>query len=287
MIEIGIDENGFGSLTGPLIITGTLIDWQKREWFEKVVDSKKFFPSRSKNNFKKLEEFVISIYYCLNGKMPSGPVEIIKFLSPDFKCADKNDLCSKNIPEKFLWADTEKGKEDGKNLYEWGEKEGMFFKDVKSKIVCAKNFNDLIKKRNSKFVIDLMNFFEIVKELKKDNVFIHAGKVGGMKFYIKYLRYFFPDYIINTEIESEEKSIYTFEGEKEKFKFGFFLNVEEISFAASISSIVGKYVREIFMESFRKSTGIKEEISGYRDKKTKKALSTLTNFPSECIIRIK
>jgi len=286
MKQIGIDENGFGSLTGPLVITGTLIEIEEEKWFREICDSKVFFSSRSESKFKKLEEFVISLYYSIKKEMPSSPLEIVRYLSPEFKCFSEVDICFKNIPYKFLWADIRKGKEKGEKFLKWMEKEKIFIKDVKSEIVCAKRFNELIKKGNSKFIVNLSHFCKIVKRFDRRNSFVYAGKIGGMKYYLKYLRYFFPEYEIYKEIEEEKKSIYLFEG-KDNFKFGFFLDVEKISFPASVSSIVGKYVREIFMESFRKSTGIKEKISGYRDKKTKKALSTLSSFPSECIIRIK
>jgi len=286
MKQIGIDENGFGSLTGPLVITGTVIEMEKEKWFRKICDSKIFFSSRSENKFKKLEEFVISLYYSIKKQMPSSPTEIVNYLSPEFKCLSRVDICFKNIPDKFLWADTQKGKEEGEELLKWMEKEKIFIKDVKSEIVCAKRFNELIKKGNSKFIVDLSHFCKIVKKFNKGNSVIYAGKIGGMKYYLKYLRYFFPEYEIYEEIEGEKKSIYLFEG-KDNFKFGFFLDVEKLSFPASVSSIVGKYIREIFMESFRKSTGIKEKISGYRDKKTKKAISTLSSFPPDCVVRIK
>lgn len=288
MKEIGIDENGFGSLMGPLVITGTSIEWERQKWFEKVKDSKNFFSSRNKKNFKKLEEFVISIYYCLNGKMPGCPYEIISFFSHGFKCSTGINLCLKNLPEKFLWADTVDAKSQGEEISDWMKQEKIKLKNIKAEIVCVRNFNEFIKKGNSKFLIDLFSFCRIVRDLKEENVLISAGKIGGMKFYLKYLRYFFPDYQIYPEIEDEGKSIYIFEGEKENFKFGFFLNVEEISFSASMSSIVGKYIREIFMEGIRNSLGIKENISGYRDRKTKNTISSLSSsFPSICLYRIR
>jgi len=286
MKQIGIDENGFGSLTGPLVITGTFIEMEEEKWFRQICDSKIFFSSRSESKFKKLEEFVVSLYYSIKKEMPSSPAEIVRYLSPEFKCFSKVDICFKNIPNKFLWADVKKVKKDGEELLKWMEKEKIFIKDVKSEIVCAKRFNELIKKGNSKFIVDLSHFCKIVKRFNRRNSIVYAGKIGGMKYYLKYLRYFFPEYEICEEIEEEKKSIYLFDG-KDNFKFGFFLDVEKISFPASVSSIVGKYIREIFMESFRKSTGIKEKISGYRDKKTKKALSTIPSFPPECVVRIK
>ena len=283
---IGIDENGFGSLTGPLIITGTSIKSEEGKWFASVCDSKKFFSSRKTNNFKKLEEFVISLYYCIKRKLPESSKEVINFFSPDFKCSGMSDICSVNIPDNFIWADIEKGKKQSEKFIEWMEKEDVSIKDVKSKIICAKKFNELIKNGNSKFIIDLFYFCEILKEMGREDYFVYAGKIGSMRYYSKYLRYFFSNYEIYPEIEEEKKSIYVLNGRR-NFKLGFFFNVEEVSFASSISSIVGKYIREIFMESFRKSTGIEEKISGYRDKKTKRVISNLFSFPQECVLRIK
>ena len=282
----GIDENGFGPVMGPLVVSATILNSKiKSSIFPEIRDSKLFFTSGIKRSYEKIEEFAITVYFLLFSELPQSPLDIINRFCLPIKCEKKENICLGNIPKKFLWAKPEIAVEKYRNFIEI-----MKFKieDLSCSVVCPYKFNRMIEKGNSKFVINLAEFCNLIKRSDK-NMEIFAGKIGGIKYYLKYLKYFFPDFRISRIVEDEKKSIYLLEKEKQSLKIGFYLDVEKISFPSVISSIVGKYVREIFMESIRRGIGIEEKISGYRDIKTRRVIESIKfdSIEKECVIRKK
>ncbi|MGB9677976.1 MAG: hypothetical protein ACPLZ9_05085, partial [Candidatus Ratteibacteria bacterium] len=69
----GIDENGFGPILGPLVITGVLTS-ENIKIPETIKDSKIFY--RKRNDFKKIEEIAIVTFYILENRLPVSPYEI-------------------------------------------------------------------------------------------------------------------------------------------------------------------------------------------------------------------
>jgi ribonuclease HII len=288
----GIDENGFGPVMGPLIITGTTINIKKTpvRWLPGISDSKKFFPVRSIKNFKKIEETVIALFFLLKKYFPESPEEIICKLCIENTCPARDDFCHKNIPQTYIWADKEQAKKLAENFALWSEKENFEIENIESRPVCVKEFNAFTGRGDSKFFLNFTNFCKVVNNIRdKKNLEVQAGRIGSMLYYSKFLRYSFPAGEIEILQETPAKAIYGIHEKNKSFTFAFFTDVETISFPAAVSSIVGKYIREIFMESIRKSLNIKEEISGYRDVKTKAVIKHLVfkDIPENCILRIK
>ncbi|MCM8804159.1 MAG: hypothetical protein NC833_02760 [Candidatus Omnitrophica bacterium] len=277
----GIDENGFGPILGPLIITGILTD-ENVEIPDYIKDSKIFY--RNKNDFKKIEEIAIISFYFIENKLPDSPYEIFRNFTSS-KCLLDDNICEKNIPLSFKI----KNLESVLGKYEDFISQKYKFKEIKINVVCPYLFNDFLNKKNSKFILNLSNFCKIIKEMAKyKNVKFFCGKIGSLTYYKKYLSYFFPEYEIKTSKEEKNFSSYQILKKNQNFEISFYKNVEKVSSLTSLSSIIGKYIREIIMESIRKSLNIKEEISGYRDGKTKKIIENIdfSKFKKECIIRV-
>jgi len=277
----GIDENGFGPVLGPLVITGIVVS-EDIKIPDYIVDSKIFY--RKKNDFKKIEEIAIVAYYIFENKLPLSPYEIFIRFSYR-KCGFEDNICEKNIPLNFKTENMKEIIEKYSDILKEKDK----IKEIKVKIVCPYFLNDFVKKKNSKFLLNLFNFFEIIKGLENyREIKFFCGKIGGTIYYRNFIQYFFHNYEIYTLKETEEISKYKILKNNFSFEVGFYKNVEKIFPVASFSSIIGKYIREIVMESIRKSLDIKEEISGYRDKKTKKFIEKIdfSKFRKECIIRI-
>jgi ribonuclease HII len=276
----GIDENGFGPVLGPLVITGILTD-KDIKISEYIKDSKIFY--RNKKDFKKLEEIAIVLYYMIEKKLPLSPYEIYKkFVLSE--CAFSENICEKNIPVDF------KIDQPDKILFKYNDflEESYKLKEIRVKVICPYFFNEFISMKNSKFILNLLTFCKIIKELAEyKEIKFFCGKIGGLIYYKKYLNYFFSDYEVKTIEENENFSSYKISNGIQNFEVIFYKDVENISLLSSLSSILGKYIREIVMESIRKSLNIKEEISGYRDKKTKKMIEDIdfNKFRKECIIR--
>lgn len=289
---LGIDENGLGPLMGPLVVTGTLLkqDTADAGWFEDIADSKSFFPTRSLNNFSKIEETAISVFYLREKRLPCSPVEVLKNFCGEPKCFSGANVCTGRIPEKFIWAEPERVKNRCDAFSGWAIKNNVEIEKIRSVCVCPNRINDFVEKGKSKLLLDFLTFCGIVKDVpSKTGLDVQAGKIGGLKFYKTYLRYGLPDYEALTLEEKEEISSYSLQNNRTKFLMNFIMDVEKKSFPAALSSIIGKYVREIFMESIRRTFGIKEDISGYHDRKTRKVLGTLDmNFiPEGCVFRKK
>ncbi|MGC8976118.1 MAG: hypothetical protein ACP5OB_00620 [Candidatus Ratteibacteria bacterium] len=277
----GIDENGFGPILGPLVITGILTE-EDVKIPDYIKDSKVFY--RCKKDFYKLEEIAILLNYFLKNKLPNSPFEIYKNFTLT-SCFFENNICEKNIPFTFKTKNLNSVLEKYKNFIPQKNK----FMEIKIISICPYSFNKLIKGEKSKFLLNLLNFCEIIKEMAKyKNVEFYCGKIGGLIYYRKYLSYFYPEYEIEIIKESFDFSCYRIYLGNQNLKINFYKNVEKSSPIASLSSIMGKYIREIVMESIRKSLNIKTDISGYRDKKTKEIIKNIDflKFKKECIIRI-
>ena len=277
----GIDENGFGPIMGPLVVTGILAD-KDIKIPEYIKDSKIFY--RNKKDFKKLEEIAIVLYYMIEKRLPLSPYEIYKKFVFS-QCKFKENICEKNIAINFEIENLDE------ILFKYNDflKEGSKLKEIKIKVVCPYFFNEFVNKKDSKFILNISIFFEIIKELAKYNeIKFLCGKIGGFIYYQKYLYYFFPGYEIKIITEDDKFSFYKISNKRQNFEIVFYKDIENISSISSLSSIFGKYIRETIMKSIRKSLNIKEEISGYRDKKTKQIIENIDfkKLRKECIIRI-
>jgi ribonuclease HII len=276
----GIDENGFGSILGPLVVTGILVD-EGIKIPEYIKDSKIFY--RNRNDFRKLEEIAIVLYYMIEKKLPDSPYEIYKKFTYS-QCAFEENICEKNISSNFRTLNLNQLL----SKYEDFLKESDKLKKVKLNLMCPYFFNAFVDKKNSKFILNLSLFCKTIKGMEEyDNTKFFCGKIGTTIYYKNYLCYFLPEHEIKTINENDEFSFYKSFKRGKNFEIVFYKNVENISPVSSLASIIGKYIREIIMESIRRCLNIKEEISGYRDKKTKKAIESIDfgKFKKECIIR--
>ncbi|MCM8785152.1 MAG: hypothetical protein NC827_07900 [Candidatus Omnitrophica bacterium] len=277
----GIDENGFGPILGPLIVTGILTT-ENIKIPVYIKDSKIFY--KNKNDFKKLEEIAIVIFYLIENKLPFSPYQIFQKFTYN-NCSFKENICEKNIPSRF----ENKNLDDIKNKYKDILKEKDKIRRVIVKHICPHFFNEFVSKRESKFLLNLLNFFEIIKETENYKyIKFFCGKIGSTIYYKDYLKHFFLDYQIKTVREDDELSQYILSKNDIFFELGFYKDVENVSPVACLSSIIGKYIREIIMISVRKSLNIEENISGYRDKKTKKIIEKIdfSKYRKNCIVRI-
>lgn len=285
---LGIDENGLGPLMGPLVVTGVLLKQiSEKHWLDDISDSKQFF-SRTAEKFSKLETVAASLFYLKEGREPTSPAEILYNFCKDSICLSGINICTGNIPKKFYWSSHQQRKNKQAHFCEWFSAYNIKIKAINSVSLCPRRINDFTSKDNNKFLLDLCAFCDIVKETSdKNNLFIYAGRVGGMKFYTKRLKYLLPEYRCKTLEENKDRSLYRMSSPREEFTFGFFTDVEKISFSAALASLVGKYIRELYMEGIRRTLDISTNISGYHDSKTTSYIrnNDFGRFPSSCLFR--
>lgn len=294
-VMLGIDENGLGPVMGPLIVTGILADVNKKDftWFPCIEDSKRFFRSRNPGSLRKLEETVLAVFLAVYGHMPASPGELVKNICTIPACTHTRNICSENIPSRFRHADIRTAKNKGKEFALWMQQEQVNIRDINCRVMCPFYINKFLRKGSSKSFLDFTLFMHIVEETQVPYCEVIAGKIGGMKRYFPFLKAVFPSLNIQIVEEKKEVSTYLLKNPNKTTRIGFYLNVEKNSFLASLSSIIGKYVRELFMESINESLGNKEKVSGYRDKKTASFIAgnleqwKSSNIPVDCLLRIK
>lgn len=289
---LGIDENGLGPLMGPLVVTGTLLEYGREDpgWFDDIADSKSFFSARIPSKYSKMEETAAAIFNLANKRAPRSPAEILDVFCGGLNCFSGANICNGNIPAKFIWADPDKIRKRCDEFAEWAFMNDVKIEKVRSFCLCPNRINNFVSKGGTKILLDFLTFCNVIKESpEKNNLHVQAGKIGGLKFYGPYLRYNFPDYSLAALEEKNERSSYFLKNGAAGFRMEFIMDVEKKSFPAALSSIAGKYVREIVMESIRRTLNINEDISGYHDSKTMASIASLSpdgdRFPSVCLFR--
>lgn len=290
-LQLGIDENGLGPLLGPLVISGILLEGKIQEWFPGVADSKKFFTSSDRDSRKRLELFSLAIFHALHGYLPENPACFIKNVAPRADCLTGTDLCWSCLASSFPYCQEEEIINLSASWRQWEEKQKVKLKNLYCEIFCPARLNAFFQQGHSKSFVDFCGFAEVIRHLATDAVTIQAGKIGGTKNYLTWLRYTFPEARIKILKETHQLSTYQLIFPEKVFTLNFSVEVEKKSFAAASASLIGKFVRELFMESINKKLDSKFRISGYRDKKTKAFLIRLLpqlekkNIPSSCLIR--
>lgn len=288
---LGIDENGLGPLMGPMTVTGTLIRHKNGtgRWRHLVCDSKKFFNSRALNSFAKLEETVMAIFRLLKSRLPESPREIAEAFCDRNLCMSQLNLCT-NLPQSFAWGDPVKAEQQYCRISEWLHENEITLSAIRSHIICTKRLNNFYRKGGTKFQMDFLTFCTIIKSFSGNkNMQVECGKIAGMKYYTNHLRYQFPAFHVGVVNETADESGYMLENGDNRIGIRFLKDAEDSSFTAAVSSLAGKYLREITMYGIRRSLDIPQDISGYHDIKTRRTIDKmdLSPWPETCLFRKK
>ncbi|HLD28865.1 MAG TPA: hypothetical protein VJC03_00880 [bacterium] len=235
---LGIDENGYGPLLGPLVITGVLFDGREDPKSEIFRDSKKIFQSRQIASYRKLEELALRI------------------LSSS---RDKNAFFSKLLPP--YWLDILPCVSPGEGVLR-----------VENFLYSPKELNRFFKRGLKKSELNFRGFWSIIERVAEDGLTVYAGKIGGTVY--KYRDWLAP-LADDLSVEREEKSCSSYRVMlgKKRLLVHFVENAEECHRSVAMASIVGKYIREILMLEVCRELGYGGKIpycSGYHaDPRTK------------------
>ena len=171
---------------------------------------------------------------------------------------------------------------------------GVELLSVRSSVLCTKNLNDAKKRGTNRFVSDLNAMEALVLELRAEagaDVEAVCGKVGGIA---EYSKFFGPlsGRLHNILAEGRERSGYRFPGLGE---IHFVRDADADDPLVSLSSLVGKYVRELFMSRIGLHYGDREQAdkrpSGYHDPVTdgfvlrSESLRRKRKIPDHCFER--
>jgi len=286
---IGIDENGYGPLLGPLIITGIKIELEGEDpLIETEVaqfktpftlkDSKYIF-NRSGHSYKRGEQIVFELLDIMDIKARTFQ-ELLDLISINEINIQEYNLKDFKIP-------TFQDKLTKTEFSNYWKKAGFFFKDVKINVIMPDRFNREIEQFNNKSIVDFKGFMEVANQLiYEDEYYVLCGKIGGTEHYSR----FFKALNLNFKIIKERRvySEYLLNGRHHVY---FLLNGDEMYLPIMLASIIGKYIRELFMLALSRKLGFNTEIpyaSGYRhDQKTYELLKMLNHDDKKKWVRIR
>ncbi|HPO52223.1 MAG TPA: hypothetical protein PK165_05275 [bacterium] len=288
MLYLGIDENGYGPIMGPLVVTGISGTGDNETWPEDIFDSKRLFSSRS--SFSKIEKIALSIFKIAYARFPFTYNELFE---QTFECINiTSGICWKNFPEIPFSTDKKDIEIYATNLHNFLNKNNIRLVAIHSQVLCVKEFNNLCRKNLKKDFINYLMFEKIILKHQKDynHIAVKAGKIGGRNHYEKFLNNGFCNWEICCKKEDKKVSEYLVNKDSKQIRLSFLNNIESVSFLGVLAGIYGKYIRELFMIAINKSLCTERFISGYRDAYTRQLVTQMniedTGF-EHCLCRIK
>ncbi len=246
---VGVDENGYGPLAGPLVVTRVVVEYEGEDpledlrlaWFPTlpVRDSKEVF-RRTLRSYARGEAVALWLLKEA-GITPRSTRELWEVLTPE----SAQDLLSGpwglDLP-----------------LPVWAERTGEFpdlraavrIVEIRSRLLLPEALRGKNKHR-----MNLRAFLEHVEASGAPWALL--GKLGGMVHYAPHL----PE---GTQIveESRDRSVY----DTGRVTLAFVRNADSRLLPVAMASVVGKYVRELLMLSVNRLLGHDEAIpwaSGY------------------------
>ncbi|MEI9952627.1 MAG: hypothetical protein WDO74_27510 [Pseudomonadota bacterium] len=275
--RVGADENGLGARLGPLVVTAVLArvnERGRRTLSRKLPRAIRADLDDSKRLMSHTDVALGEAWARALSKVPvSSPAQLFEQLSLEGSRTLKKRCeshvtgqCWNERGEAFL-AEAAVVLRVTKHRDALAER-GIEILSVRSSVLCTKNLNDAKQRGTNRFVADLNAMEQLVLELRAQaggEIEAVCGKVGGMA---QYSKFFGP---LSGRLhailgEGRARSGYRFPGLGE---LHFVRDADAADPLVSLSSLVGKYVRELFMSriglhySDRESE--EQRPSGYHD----------------------
>jgi ribonuclease HII len=293
-IHLGIDENGLGARLGPLIVTAVaarsvgassidIANRQKQDQTHLLDDSKRLV---SHKDVRLGEAWARAIV----GPNISTPAELLEFIGIDSLNVSTKPCPTHMKPqcwdasEERFTAPTRLVEEVAQCLTSLSER-GMSIYLLRSAWVCTRVLNDELSKSRHRFVVDLHSMERLILDIRQQaGVPVHAvcGKVGGIA---DYPRFFGPlsGRLYTVLEQTKPRSVYEF---AQLGRVTFEQDADAKNALVMIASLVGKYVRELFMariaRRYANSADVKRPPSGYHDPVTNQFVeATVTQRKSQ------
>jgi len=284
---IGIDENGYGPVLGPLVITSTSLKLQSRNFASVpnlwqllgikkdpgsnskrllVCDSKMVF-NTSRKKALAAEDTVLAFFHLCFGFLPESSDQFLKTLlnhshsvlrkhRPEVPITTYNPLC-------FCWKkeiDLELNPERRRQILQSAEKlkkraqqKGVTLEKPRCLLLCPSLFNTGLKRRNKSGLVLEAGLNLIRSHSDQEPFLAWLGKVGGLRYYQEHISALFgPQFTVTSTREEKNNSAYKLnKSGKSAGTITYLQDGEENSFLIALSSFFGKYTRDLFWKKTR------------------------------------
>ncbi|MGB9824698.1 MAG: hypothetical protein ACPLN0_01040 [Candidatus Hydrothermia bacterium] len=281
----GIDENGYGPLLGPLVVTGVSMDVKGVDPLTAceikgyrfpipVKDSKEIF-RRSEKSYAVGESIALTLLKAVSIEVDS----LQEFLRK--VCHYDNDLSAYGIEDLKIPAF---GGKINYKLLDYLRVSGLILKEIHGEILMADKYNFYIENLGNKALLDLSCFVKVASRFNTELYLL--GKIGGTTHYGR----FFEDLGLSYSVikESFSHSVYKIQNLGE---LHFIMNGDSLYVPITFAGIIGKYLRELVMQSLSVALGFKDPIpyaSGYfHDERTYKIMDALPPELKNRWVRVK
>lgn len=335
MLIVGIDENGLGlrnqRMLGPLVVTATAFRVRRDYDFHKdffwselrkivsknrkdkasliVCDSKELYQSNNQNTYKSGESTALAFYSLLHQRFPqdldndffSSIIVNGQCLLSECPVSWKSSLCGNGAPYNLpSWkVETQFVNRASEKLRQVLRIKRIEFIFWKSRIFCPSAVNKAKAKNFDKYWLEVHSIGDFIdlflKNYGEEEISFFSGKINGWGKQ-KILSCLGGRFEILPSPSEGEADIFTVSCKGRKSKVYFVKSGDKFIFPIALSSILGKYIREIFVrrinEFFQKFDRSLDWCGGYRqgekfDAFVKRAteIADKERIPRDCLLR--
>jgi hypothetical protein len=269
---IGIDENGYGPVLGPMVVTSASLKLHSRKvpdlWqllgIRKnpennlkellVCDSKMVFNTSRKRELA-AEETVLAFFYLCFGFLPESADQFLRaVIDPSTTTYNPSCFCWKKDIDLGLNPERrQRILKSAEKLKKRADRKGVAIDKPCCFLFCPSLFNEGLKSRNKSGLV-LEAGLNLVRQHVSDGQFFAClGRVGGIRYYRDHISAFFGLKFTVTPVR-EEKDNSAYELSKAGAAVGtitYLQDGEENSFLIALSSLFGKYTRDLFWKKTR------------------------------------
>jgi ribonuclease HII len=270
-IIVGIDENGYGPILGPLIVTSCVFSvpnpkddlWyslkeavsKKKRGLENrllVTDSKKAFNQAT--GIKHLERTTLSFLDQLNLEIDSFS-RLLATVSMDANSQLRKYPWYPKVAEDLLFKkDIDATTKLSKNMKE----QGIRLLDVRCNYFDVDKFNQRVQSTGNKAELVTSSVLEHIQSatalasfFNEKQIFVICDRIGGRVYYEEMLTKL-SDFSLVSSNSGLEESEYKMCSEKTTLNIQFEVGADDTYFPVALSSMIGKYIREKVLQSMNK-----------------------------------
>jgi ribonuclease HII len=302
--RVGADENGLGARLGPLVVTAVLarVDERGRRTLSRKLP--KAIRADLDDSKRLLSHTNVALGEAWARVLTTGPATSPAQLFEQLSLEGSSQLkkpCASHVAGQCWNAEAEVFQAEPSLLERVGkhrealEERGVELLSVRSSVVCTKQLNDAKGRGTNRFVSDLNAMESLVLDLRARagaDVEAVCGKVGGIAEYSKFFGPLSGRLHAILE-EGRARSGYRFPGLGE---IHFVRDADAADPLVSLASLIGKYVRELFMSRIgahylEANEAEERRPSGYHDPVTSEfvlrsaLLRRRRNIPDHCFER--